>query len=148
MSVVYICPTGTYVSLIAANLHVGNLLINANEKEILQTPYFGTRPSNIGMFICVGKDELGNVIYTLGTGCESQLIIKSAKDFLKINDVGQKIFFIDLSKYISKQNFWSSTLFTKLPNYKILLAKKISKSLPEINLKVEEVKKNIRQELK
>jgi hypothetical protein len=87
MSIVFLCPTGTYTSLVAANLLVGNLKVNCQPHDILNLPYFGNFSKKPGIFLYIGTDSAGNKVYTLGTGNEAKLIIKSAYDLVKIMSI-------------------------------------------------------------
>jgi len=133
MSIIYLCPTGTYSSLIAANLHTGIININSSINDLLQLPNFGHYKNIVGMFICVGKDEGGRIVYTLGTGNESELIIKSAQDLLQINNIRKNILFVDVSKYIPKQLVWCNKL----------AALKLKRTLPQLDSLVLEVKQEL-----
>ncbi|MDK2822538.1 MAG: hypothetical protein PWQ67_1334 [Clostridia bacterium] len=140
MPIIYLCPTGTYASLVAANLHLGQINREAKINEILNLPNFGAFPGKVGMFLYIGKDRKGNLIYTLGTSNEAQLIIKSTYDLLRFTGYPENnLKLIDVSKYVPKHLVWCNGIFLKYGNK--FIAEKLHKKLAYIDEEVKEIRK-------
>ncbi|MGE5381461.1 MAG: DUF3189 family protein [Methylocystaceae bacterium] len=83
MKVIYHCFGGSHSSVLAANLHVGNLSIDhfPTRRELFNLPYFDrTTDDDFGIIKLVGFDEWGNQVYSLGQmhlGHRFHTIIKS-----------------------------------------------------------------------
>ncbi|NLT96059.1 MAG: DUF3189 family protein [Clostridia bacterium] len=135
MSIVFLCPTGTYASLVAANLLVGNLDLNCNSQDIYNLPYFGEFTKKPGTFLYIGAYGAGTKVYTLGTGSEAQLIIKSAYDLVKIIDINpQNLKLYDVSRFIPKFLWRLHILDNVFPFfYKKLIARWLKGKLSEID---------------
>ncbi|KJS83434.1 MAG: hypothetical protein JM58_12680 [Peptococcaceae bacterium BICA1-8] len=139
MPIVYLCPTGTYSSLVAANLHIGIIDEHCKVQDILNLPNFGINLST-GIFLFIGEDSKGDMIYTLGTSGEAQLIKKSAFDLAKIMGYEfEHIMLIDMSNYIPKYFGWYNTIFHK--QSRTFSAKSLYRQLKLINIEVENFKK-------
>lgn len=69
MKVIYHCFGGSHSSVLAANIHVGNLSSQRfpTYKELFNLPYFDrTTNDDFGIIKLVGFDEWGNQVYSLG----------------------------------------------------------------------------------
>ncbi|MGI6226063.1 MAG: DUF3189 family protein [Peptococcales bacterium] len=135
MPIVFLCPTGTYASLVAANLYLGKINSNCKLGDILELPHFGEFFGTPGIFLYVGKDFLGNMIYTLGTSCEGPLIKKSAIDLLKIlGHDPDKIKLYDVTMFVPKHLTWSNAILAR-PSKK-LIAQSLFKRLTLIEREI------------
>lgn len=69
LKVIYHCFGGSHSSVLAANLHVGNISCEQFPAydELFQIPYFDrTTNDDFGIIKLVGFDEWGNQVYSLG----------------------------------------------------------------------------------
>jgi len=69
LKVIYHCFGGSHSSVLAANLHVGNISREhfPTYNELYQLPYFDrTTNEDFGIIKLVGFDEWGNQVYSLG----------------------------------------------------------------------------------
>lgn len=69
MKVIYHCFGGSHSSVMAANIHVGNLRSDRfpGYKALYELPYFDrTTDDDFGIIKLVGFDEWGNQVYSLG----------------------------------------------------------------------------------
>jgi len=138
MSIVFLCPTGTYASLVAANLHLGKLKPNSSAQEILNLPHFGLFPGKPGTFLFIGIDLEGNMVYTLGSSNEAQLIKKSAYDLLKIWGADlDRLKLYDMSKFVPAYLTWSNFFFPK--EGKKFIAQKLYKRLNIIDQEIKRI---------
>ena len=87
MKIFYFCQTGVHTALIAANIHLGLLPKNdiPTAKRISETKYFGSKHrQQIGEILFVGRDSLGNEVYSFGVFKEKELGPRSIDSLLKI----------------------------------------------------------------
>ncbi|KJS22525.1 MAG: hypothetical protein VR72_05655 [Clostridiaceae bacterium BRH_c20a] len=139
MPIVYLCSTGTYSSIVAANLHIGRIDEQCKVQDIISLPHFGEFINRTGIFLFIGEDSKGDMVYTLGTGCEAQLIKKSALDLAKI--MGYQLDhtkLIDMSNYIPKYLGWFNTVFHK--QRRIYFAKRLYRQLKTMDKEVRNFK--------
>jgi len=69
VKIIYHCYGGSHSSVLAANLHVGNLSSKhfPTRQELFKLPYFDrTTNDDFGLIKLVGFDEWGNQVYSLG----------------------------------------------------------------------------------
>ncbi|MGE5454957.1 MAG: DUF3189 family protein, partial [Methylocystaceae bacterium] len=69
VKIIYHCYGGSHSSVLAANIHVGNLRSDSfpNYRELFKLPYFDRTDNNdFGLIKLVGFDEWGNQVYSLG----------------------------------------------------------------------------------
>jgi len=139
MPIVYLCSTGTYSSIVAANLHIEKIDEHSNVEDIINLPNFGRFIDRIGIFLFIGEDSKGNMVYTLATGSEAQLIKKSALDLAKIiNYPLDHIKLIDMSNYNLKYLGWCHAIFHK--QSRVYYAKSLYRQLKLINNEVKNIK--------
>lgn len=127
MKVVYLCPTGTYSSLVAAHLHLGSLNKNATIDEILSLPNFSENHRKAGLSLYVGQDKLQRQIFTLGVANEAKIIQNSAQDLVNLFHKKVEIQYVDVSKFIPYYYLWCSAIIPKK-----ILAKRIKDNLEEL----------------
>lgn len=94
---------GTHTTSLAAAYHLNLLPTNRvlTTEEILSTPYFNKlKKSDAGRFIFHGKDDEGNLVYTLGRR-SSKLVVPSLKNLCLILEehfqIEEKIVFSNTS---------------------------------------------------
>lgn len=127
MKVVYLCPTGTYSSLVAAHLHLGSLNKKATINEILSLPNFSQNPKQLGLSFFIGQDNQGRQVYTLGVANESKIIINSSRDLVDLFNEKIDIQYVDVSKFVPNYYLWCSSIVPKKA-----IARKIKDNLGEI----------------
>lgn len=135
MAIVFLCPTGTYASLVAANLKVGKIDVNFKLSEILNLPYFGEFSKEPGHFLFIGRDFKGNEVYTLGTGIEAHLITRSASDLLQIMNISpDNLKLYDTTRFIPRV-LWRLNHYSYLlpSSYKLLMAYRLNSRLAEMD---------------
>lgn len=77
MIYIYNCYGGTHSSVIAAEYHLGNLPENEipAKETFLKLPYFNQlNYSDMGNLFYHGKDDNGNLVYTIGRGRSKHLV--------------------------------------------------------------------------
>lgn len=87
MKIFYHCYGSSHSSVIAANIHVGNLPADRipTWKEILSLRDFDKRKKDdIGRPIFIGQDERGNDIYIIGLSHQKNIPINAVYSFLSI----------------------------------------------------------------
>lgn len=141
MPIVYLCSTGAYASLVAANLYLGTIDLTCRVEDILQLPNFGELPGMPGFFLYVGKDSRENMIYTLGISNEAELIKKSTYDLLQIlGHDSNKIRFCDVSGFSPGRHLaWCNAIFPRLS--KRFIARKLHQRLPLMKKEIEKFSK-------
>ncbi|MFZ5943477.1 MAG: DUF3189 family protein [Bacillota bacterium] len=136
MKIVFLCPTGTFSSLTAAHLYLGNISRNTTVKEILELPYYGEFTAKTGLFFYIGKDKGENLIYTLGISNEPNIIMKSAYDLLTIKGIPREhLVFCDVSKYVPYYLVFLNRYFPNLT--KKIIAKILKKNFNSIQKEIE-----------
>ncbi|WP_159446325.1 DUF3189 family protein [Desulfonispora thiosulfatigenes] len=129
MNIIYLCPSGNYASLVAANIHLNKLKNNATIKEVEQLPYYLDINSTKGQFYFIGLDNKKRSVYTLAIETHPSIITKTAEDLMKISQKNDKeIKLVDVSPFTPKY-----IKLRKSPFFKKILTKHISKMLLEID---------------
>lgn len=134
MKVVYLCPTGTYSSLVAAHLHLGSLNKNATINEIISLPNFTQNHKQIGLSFYIGQDDQKRQIYTLGIANEAKIMVNSARDLVALFDKKIDIQYVDVSKFVPNYYLWCSAIMPKKA-----IARRIKDNLGEIYNIIEKV---------
>lgn len=142
MPIIYLCTTGTYASIVAANIHLNKLSKESSIDDINNLPYFLDTEGKKGEFYFIGKDEENRPIYTLGTLNEVELLKKSAYDLISLTQKdAESVKFIDLSEFAPKY-----IRLKNIPIFKTSLVHHIKDVLPQLTEIVELNKRKIRQE--
>ncbi len=136
MAIIYMCPTGTHSSLVAANLHIGKIDLTSSVSDILHLPYYGQVNNKPGFFLFIGKDNQERAVYTLGVYHEAEIIKRSALDLLKLFNKERDFFFVDVSKFMPKVSVWCNAFLKKEMYPRENIAVTLKENLKEIYYEV------------
>lgn len=107
MKIFYYCSTGTFVSLVAANYHLG-IISNQNVdlQDICKLPnYNSLTRDEIGRPIFVGVDNMGHEIFTFGVKKEDVLLTTAMIDWLKTFNITDNVYkLVDMTSH--DNNYW------------------------------------------
>lgn len=146
LKVIYSCYWGSYLSVVAASLHLGILdPNNFNDEHVLNLPMFNKiEPEQLGELFYIGSDEFGKEVYVMGSKKSGQVIERAFIGLAEIYGIHKEnIDFIDLNTY---NNFYCSIGFRLLKNHGVvklglaLILKGIKKEIDKIKDVVFKVK--------
>lgn len=86
MKIFYLCPTGLHLALVAAGVHLGRLpvSITPDEEDIIRFSGEYRRSGYVlGSPVFVGRDGMGNDVYTVGVAAEHIMMKKTVEDLLE-----------------------------------------------------------------
>lgn len=103
MKIIYYDSTGRYLAVIAAAIHLGQLDSNSGLpkwNKLEELTYFNSDDRiKAGEVTFVGRDELGNDIYILGSRGVGSVIEKAIDGIKRIFDVETENIFVDLTEH-------------------------------------------------
>lgn len=100
MKLVFIDQLGCYAALLAASYQTGKIGGQPSRQEILGLPAFADHQTiRFGDLRELGRDSVGNLVYTLGVGGEAKIMMISALELLRICGAGEDIRVINVSTF-------------------------------------------------
>ncbi|MGI6413728.1 MAG: DUF3189 family protein [Syntrophomonadaceae bacterium] len=101
MKIVYFDFGGSHSSVLAANIHTGQIGTTPPFKEqIMALPYFDkTTPSDFGKLKYVGDDPQDNQVYALGTKQSDCLNV--LEGLVDLMEIGDRFVFADTMPYVN-----------------------------------------------
>jgi hypothetical protein len=105
MKVIYHCFGSSHSSVVAANIHVGNLPMDRipTRQEIIALPHFDkTESKQIGIPFFIGKDEWNNDVYIIGMTHKKNIVRTAIISLLNIFNIAQtEIILINALEHIN-----------------------------------------------
>lgn len=137
MKIIYYDSTGRYLAVIAAAIHLGQLDSNGGLPEwnqLEELTYFNSDDRiKAGEIIFIGRDQLGNDIYILGSEGVGGVIEKAISGIKRIFNIEVEDIFVDLTKYENWR--FNLGLVIKSLNFSFLANRLIYNNLTDFFLK-------------
>ncbi|MCK8823930.1 DUF3189 family protein [Fuchsiella alkaliacetigena] len=150
MKIVYYDSTGQYLAVVAAALHLKMISKQESPKweDLKELAYFDAQNRiELGKLTLIGKDELENDIYILGSGSVAQIIERALLDLNKLLAVEEEFLFVDLTEEESLIFKLALKLKGYSFNFKLvnrLICHSLNSSFSSLITKVEEVEKRLK----